>query len=208
MDTIQTVITNDMNQLVEILSQISDAHGRLLIGIDGLMKSGKTSLSLLLSDRLGIPVIELDNFRDSSERTAYVERIYTDYVRECVNCLMKTYGHAIIEGVCLNDISMRAGLAISYRIFVQTLSPILNNVEPAALFDETRIASYVAAMSSALQSQDPIAVEVLHYIQRDRPDLSAEIRFRATEQWLEHERTLLARPYGPLAIRSPYGRQS
>lgn len=94
----------------------------LLIGIEGYMGSGKTTLATRLSQDLALPLVSLDEFvviRNGDH--AYPSRISRTRLRRQV---LRSAGHTpvLIEGICLRAVLRRLGWRLAATVYVKRLS--------------------------------------------------------------------------------------
>jgi hypothetical protein len=88
-----------------------------IIGVDGFMQSGKTTLAFKLAEQLNGIRIGLDCYANGyREVSSYVEKLRLPYLQSDINKLTSNFQFVIVDGVCLLDaldaISVRPNLTV------------------------------------------------------------------------------------------------
>lgn len=94
----------------------------LLIGIEGYMGSGKTTLATQLSRHLALPLVSLDKFvAIRNGEHAYPSRISRTRLRRQVLRSARR-SPVLIEGICLRAVLRRLGLRLATTVYIKRLS--------------------------------------------------------------------------------------
>jgi uridine kinase len=107
----------ETSDLLEIVNDLRIVQPRI-IGIDGVDGSGKSVLASSLSEELGYPHLNLDDFLEEN-RGEYAKHIrYNDLQK----WIADTIGPIIIEGVCLLAVLERLNQCPDVLIYVKRIS--------------------------------------------------------------------------------------
>lgn len=101
--------------IVELLARLPSTQG--VIAVDGYHGSGKTTLALALSDRIGLPVVHLDDFLER-DRGHFVAALRYGELEPVVRDR-----RVIVEGVCVLTVLERMGVLPDAMIYVDDSPP-------------------------------------------------------------------------------------
>lgn len=107
-----------VSQLACALRRILPRDRRILIGVDGMDGSGKTSLAFGLAERMPAKVVSLDDFLNRN-RGSYVKHLRRRQSRQTI---LAHHGIVIVEGVCLRLALRLLRLRAFRHIYVKALS--------------------------------------------------------------------------------------
>lgn len=150
------------NALIEKLRDESSEP--LIIGIDGICGSGKTTLSRYIITKLNIETVHLDDLL-VEKRDTFVEALNYDYLQKKIAHRKKAL---IIEGCCLLDVLIKVNISSDILIYCKEISRDTNIWHYGTNFDE-----YVR--SSQDNHKPGLEKELLEYHKRMRPWERADV---------------------------------
>lgn len=105
--------------------QPSLAKGGRLIGIDGFMKAGKTTLAFELAERLGGIRLSIDTFADRNVETEdYAEKVMMRYLSSDLTKLRAAFPFVVADGICLLQVLEAVPMAPDALIYVKRVSAV------------------------------------------------------------------------------------
>lgn len=169
---------------IESVRRVVLASGWRRIGIDGVAGAGKSFLAEQLSEALGFPVLDLDDylFRNQGGFVAFM-----DY--DALSTALSTIPAYIVSGVCLREVLANAAAMLDGHIYIKRMREDLWADEDECAFPEgvdaaiDNLATYSAMVSQAFDepSERPAAEG-----SESAPHLSEEI-MRYHDSYHPHE---------------------
>lgn len=100
-----------------------DQSRTAVIGVDGFMSSGKSTLSRELARQLGAVHLEIDHYADPArEATSYIGKLRVSELAADFTTLSLANASLIIEGVCLRRVLCAIGVRADVFVYVKRLS--------------------------------------------------------------------------------------
>ena len=94
-----------------------------VIGIDGFMLSGKTTLAFELADALSGIRVGLDSYLNpSSNPENYCDMLKVNYLANDLNKLMRVFPFVIVDGICLLDVLDTISCPVHSTVYVKRIS--------------------------------------------------------------------------------------
>jgi len=96
-----------------------------IIGVDGFMGSGKTTLSFELAELLAGIRVGIDCYVDTGvDATTYVEKLRLINLARDLTKLCAVFPFVILEGICLRNVLERMQLEAGDMVYVKRLSKV------------------------------------------------------------------------------------
>jgi hypothetical protein len=168
----------------ESLRRFVQSAGWRRIGIDGVDDAGKTYLAEALSEALGVPALDLDNYLFANQG-GFVP--FIDY--PALSGALTAMPAYILSGVCLREVLANAGITLDGHIYIKRMRDDLWVDEDRCVFPEGVDASIEGlAQYSAMLSRhfDERADEQVQAMDDSPPTLPEEI-MRYHDQYQPHE---------------------
>jgi hypothetical protein len=157
----------------ESLRRIVQAAGWRRIGIDGVDRAGKSRLAGELSEALGYPVLDLDDYLFKNQG-GFVP--FIDY--PALVAALTSMPEAILSGVCMREVLENARVTLDGHIYIKRMRHGLWTDEDACVFPEgVEVAIETFAQQTAMLSrffdERPDGPNLAS--ERSEPDLSEEL---------------------------------
>ncbi len=168
----------------ESLRRIVQAAGWRRIGIDGADGAGKSHLARQLSEVLGYPVLDLDDYLFKNQG-GFVP--FIDY--PALVAALKSMPEMILSGVCMREVLANAGSPLDAHIYIKRMRHGLWSDEHACVFpDGVEATIETLSRQTALLSRfmDERPDDPSQSSERSEPDLSEEL-MRYHDQYEPHE---------------------
>lgn len=170
------------DSITGILSDIQRARVHR-IGIDGVDGAGKSTLARKISESIDAPVVSIDAFVEKNKGE------YAPFVDLGRLRAPTTSDKYIVEGVCLLDVLLKAGLAVDYVVYVQRMRHGYWADEEflgldQVLDDFLEKERYVTAKFSGVPESEVelgLDKEIIQYHHAHRPHEAADIIFARHE---------------------------
>lgn len=144
---------------IEKLSRDLKSRRPPIIGIDGPLASGKTTLAKQLALEFDFSCIHIDNFLDGSERKYYS----TIKFKELKEQIESSSSPLIIEGVCLLKIFNAIKIVPDYLVYI------------------------ISSVDGYRRKADRLETEVEDYIQMYQPEKRADLKMRSINMNTQHD---------------------
>ena len=111
-----------VSALAEALREDLKDYG-CVIGLDGFMLSGKTTLAFELANLLSGIRMGLDSYVDPNfAATNYAEKLKIDYLAQDIKKLTKVFPFVVVDGICLLDVFERISQPINATVYIKRMS--------------------------------------------------------------------------------------
>jgi uridine kinase len=161
--------------LVEALQPSLTSRG-YLIGVDGFMQAGKTTLAFELAEQLQGIRVSLDAFADRDMETEdYVQKIRVRYLASDLNKLRAAFPVVVTDGICLLQVLEAVSTAPDTLIYVKRISGV------GLWNDGLHLEDYEAG-DNVRQSTDGLRRSELEYHVKWRTHESANIFYERRER--------------------------
>jgi len=112
-----------------LVAEIAGVHEGI-VALDGCPLAGKSTVRVLICERLGAIGLELDRFL-TREQGKYVDALRADDISVAVQDALSRSSIVVLDGVCMRAILAALGLAARLHVYVQPISPsgVLRNIE-------------------------------------------------------------------------------
>lgn len=163
---------------------IKEIQSAKIIGIDGTDGSGKTYLSHEIGKKLGIPVLNLDDYL-IKDKESYVEHLKYKEISEFIG---KNKNSLIIEGVCLLDVLKKLHLDLDCLIYVKLIDEYDEwlreeecDIRDSAEETIKRLEDTIKILYPNNQGLDAFRKEIIYYHVNNRPVEKANYVFERIE---------------------------
>jgi len=116
----------NVSTLDDILLIVRERGGQVsgLIGVDGFMEAGKTTVAFQLAEELGGIRIGVDSYVDSDAvATKYVEMVRLKALERDLHRLRGCFPFVVLDGVCLLEVVDRVRASLDAHVYCKRLSP-------------------------------------------------------------------------------------
>ena len=167
----------------ESLRRVVKAAGWRRVGIDGVDGVGKSYLAAELSEALGYPTLDVDDYVFKNQG-GFVP--FVDY--PALSAALKSMPEVILSGACLREVLANAGSTLDGHIYIKRMRNGLWADEDKCVFPEgvdaavNAIAQYSEMVSRSLDDRSDLP----NPVDESQPDLPEEI-MRYHEQYEPHE---------------------
>jgi len=108
--------------LADTLRSDSKDYGSV-IGLDGFMLSGKTTLAFDLANSMSGFRVGLDSYLDPNfSASTYAEKLKIDYLAQDIRKLIEVFPFVVVDGICLLDVFDLISQPINATVYVKRIS--------------------------------------------------------------------------------------
>ncbi len=157
-----TLEITDNALLLKTLQDLEMGNKKVVVGVDGCFRAGKSTLSYFLGYSFFVPVINIDQFifRENNQ--------YSDHIRPELKELIEFYQNNqrtfVIEGTCLLNILEKINLSTDIFIYVKALK--MGKWDNADTCDHANPENIIRNIEN---ESYPLAVEVAKYHLKYKP---------------------------------------
>ena len=173
-------VVDDTLAVVEALRKRALAKRPLIVSVDGLAGSGKSTLSEQLAVALPPAHLKVDSFVVSNQGS-YLSHLRVSELKERVNSEMKADSVILVDGVCCAAILKRLAVQADLRIYVARLDDCGDWVDGELFTTGLTEVGAIEAEQSLLapfgQSLTDLRRELIHYHFAFRPWEHCDIRY-------------------------------
>lgn len=167
-----------MLTVAEIKTALLDRHTDSachVIGLDGFMGAGKTTLAFELAESLGGIRVSLDSYADrNADAEDYAARIMRRYLASDFIKLKSAFPFLIVEGICLFEVFAALSECMNSLVYVKRLSVA------GIWHDGIHLEDYELSHSLG-EGVDPLRKNVLEYHSKWRPHEKAHVVYERSE---------------------------
>ena len=186
--------TNSINSLIEQIN-IIHKNGIIIVGIDGYLGSGKTTLSNKLSKEFDFKLINLDEYENikipnNLSENGYVNSRDYNKISSDISTALLEGRNILIEGICLMEILNRIKIQSHLTIYVKRIDvngkwkdeDECNLIGDPNLFIKKRKAPWTTTNSVIDSNARSIYAECIAYHQNCKPIAKCDIILRLKTQ--------------------------
>jgi len=164
----------EIHELDELEAAVRDIRAGV-VTIDGCAGVGKTTLALAISERLGIPLVDLDDFVAPNEGH-FVEALQANELSAKIASELARNAVVLMSGVCMREVLARIGYPATLSVYLlrKTYMGLPGDWDCFHVEDGIEAQQVMLALYSELE------LEVYAYHRGHRPRSSADITFART----------------------------